>query len=202
MSSLSFCSLLFSLATSVFLTFSSLHCLCSDFYNLFQVVRGPAASTVTLLPQQEWRLSPPSLLLPPHPVQYFSLLLPVRRQVHLKTSQSREINDVITALPALASLFYSLCVPPVCSWRAQSVPSLPSSFPAPHSSFSVPQTPPAPRQPTAQLGSVGESTSVLTKPSSLPSAPDSGTGAGGGAGGATASFLASQCLFTGVFLSL
>ncbi|XP_056882666.1 EH domain-binding protein 1-like protein 1 isoform X20 [Takifugu flavidus] len=67
------------------------------------------------------------------------------------------------------------CQTSVCSWRAQSVPSLPStsSFPAPHSSFSVPQTPPAPRQPTAQLGSVGESTSVLTKPSSLPSAPES-----------------------------
>ncbi|TNM93421.1 hypothetical protein fugu_001597 [Takifugu bimaculatus] len=67
------------------------------------------------------------------------------------------------------------CQTSVCSWRAQSVPSLPStsSFPAPHSSFSVPQTPPAPRQPTVQLGSVGESTSVLTKPSSLPSAPES-----------------------------
>lgn len=111
----------------LFSAFSSLHCLCSDLYNLFQVVRGPTASTVKLLPQQEWRLSPPSLLLPPHPVQYSTLLLPVRQQVHLKTSQRYDNSATCSTF----TLLFSLCSTSLLLESPErSLPSLHLLFPS------------------------------------------------------------------------
>lgn len=79
------------------------------------------------------------------------------------------------------SLFYILVLPASQNtWRAQSIPPIPSFTSSPSSSSScfppILPSPPAPSQYTTSPVSVGEPANSPTRPTSLPSSTDTGIG--------------------------